>query len=1066
MPDKSVKVGNVLLNEVDQLALLNRYKSLYGEPKDDNETDQRMNELVSSLASYKSNKLNTESDDAIANYFTKPWKSDINQAQNALQYKSGIPISSLDDKREVPKQPKQIKSVVAKSEQNQSPTFWQRLTDENAYTPEEQDKIAKRQEQSAMGIYATTYLSHLTKSIWNGLGTIATGKIMDLFPGSSDIARNFQAPIREELYKKYFLEPGKQLNYEPNDENKAKTNETVRNIFGLAGDVSSFMIPVAGEERLAAGAAELIPKATTWLARFGAKTATAGASQLPKVVPIVYGQSLDKGSEMGLTGDDLDNYARLNTALTWGAYSLIPNVFTKAPGLNDKIAKTILNPNSKTGARLLADVATRAVGSGVAGTAAAAGDIAATNIYGPEEAQVSMNNPKTWKGLGEAFLTNAIIHTGFEAKNIGNLFKTSNTRYSNMVSDMALEKDKTTQLINNSVEKGYTSREDADKAIGLLNKIEPYAKNARSMPGIKPSKRGVAAFELARLEDLVNERNKQTNPDAINDFNNKIDKSLENLNSLQNGTNFKGTLAKPEEIIDMVAKHTPEGRLNDTQVFRMANEYGFKQNEVDPNNFKDDPTVQEYIAQFRDGTLVPEENTSGMPIVLDGNGGIIDGKKRIAKRLFDAEQTQTQPQKLEVLRPISESELADGISDLNAVNPMKQAEYARAKEVEFLPSMAQETLKTTGEVSGVEAPESGRKLNIGEAVSKVYHTAKEKSLESKAPITEQDVLDNTLTGEIDGESATEAVKNFLSEYDAAPEDKRSGLLKAFVDKVNKSKDAIRNPNVTAFRAAIEFALKAGIPKENLAKTLEGALGVKQQYIDGYMKVLDQKGLIPEVSKRSMFKAPEANQPNVEMPKKGAPKKEAAIAPEVAPEVMPEEIKVEEVVTPEEVKVEEVITEVPKQEPTRTRKEEVEYQIEQLEKAKEEKVKSLMDNGASKAEAEKIAEAEMPKDDKKALRILKKELKTFEEKPVPLPSESDSVTTEQAPGEFDDVIAFEAEEPTVEAPVAEDVLSDREFVNRKNEIIKSTNKKNLKDIFDILEKEGILERDPNNTKDCI
>ena len=62
------------------------------------------------------------------------------------------------------------------------------------------------------------------------------------------------------------------------------------------------------------------------------------------MVPIVYGQSLDKGAEMGLTGDDLNNYARLNTALTWGAYSLIPNVFTKSPGLNDKIAKTILNP--------------------------------------------------------------------------------------------------------------------------------------------------------------------------------------------------------------------------------------------------------------------------------------------------------------------------------------------------------------------------------------------------------------------------------------------------------------------------------------------------------------------------------------------------------------------------------------------------------------------------------------------------------------------------------------------------------------------------------------------------
>jgi hypothetical protein len=192
----------------------------------------------------------------------------------------------------------------------------------------------------------------------------------------------------------------------------------------------------------------------------------------------------------------------------------------------------------------------------------------------------------------------------------------------------------------------------------------------------------------------------------------------------------------------------------------------------------------------------------------------------------------------------------------------------------------------------------------------------------------------------------------------------------------------------------------------------------------------------------------------------------AIAPEVAPEVMPEEVKVEEVVTPEEVKVEEVITEVPKQEPTRTRKEEVEYQIEQLEKAKEEKVKSLIDNGASKAEAEKIAEAEMPKADKKALKILKEELSSFEEKPAPTPAESDIATENEAPGSFDDSIAIQAEIPVIEEPVVEVEATDKELKTRKNEIIKSTNKKNLKDIFDILEKEGLLERDPNNTKDCI
>lgn len=1078
MSDKSVKVGNVLLNEVDQLALLNRYRSLYGEPKDDDETTQRMNDLVGSLARYKTNKLNTESDEAINNYFTAPWKSNINQAQNAIRYKTGVPISSLEDTIETPKQPKTVPVAQPKATpvaqpkpvenkapaQIQEPTFLQRLTEQGAYTPEEQAKMKKRAEQSAMGSYATTYASSLAKSLWEGLGTIATGKIFDLFPGGAGNIAFTTPETRQQAFEKYFAKPGEVLEYKPSAEEKSKTNETVRNIFGLGGDLTAFFVPIGLEEKIATGAAELLPKATNWISRYGVKAATSAATQIPKTVPIIYGQSLDKGSKMGLTGDDLNNYARLNTGITWGAYSLIPNVLTGRFKADDKIVKTILNPNSKVGAKLLADVGIRAAGSGAAGTTAAAGDIVATNIYGPESERKDFTSPETLKELGTSFLTNAIIHTGFEARNIANAFKPSNVIYSNMVADMAIEKDKTEQLINQSVQNGATTQEEANKAITLLNKIEPYAKAAKAMPGVKPKYQGSAAFELARLEDLVKERNKQTTPDAIQEYNNKIDKSLETLNSLQNGTNFSGTLAKPQEILDMVAKHTPQGRLSPTQVFRMAGEYGFRQNEINPENFKDDPTVKEYIQKFKDGTLTPEENTSGMPIVIDSNGKIIDGKKRIAKKLFDAETNNTKANTIESLSPISESEIADGISDLNAINPAKQAEYARSKTIEFFPSMAETELSSTGKVSGVEAPKEGKKLTIGEAVDKVYHTAKENALESKQPVTEDDILNNTLTGEYDGQDINDVVKDFLSRYNATEESQQPAMMKAFVDEINKSKAAIRNPNVTAFRAAVEFALKAGVPKENIAKTLEGALGVKQQYIEGYMKVLEKKGLMPEVSKRSLFKAPEAKQPNVEVPK---PEVKAEAVVETKPaEPIVEEVKPTEAVV-EEAPVEEVaVEEVKPEEPAKTRKEEVEYQIEQLEKAKEEKVKSLMDNGASKAEAEKIAEAEMPKADKKALKILKQELSSFEEKPAPTPTESDIATENEAPGSFDDSIAIQAEIPVIEEPVVEVEATDKELKARKNEIIKSTNKKNLKDIFDILEKEGLLERDPNNTKDCI
>lgn len=1103
----------IVLTPQDKKYLIGKYKELYGELTNNEESKQRFLDLSDQYVNYKEKVLTQQSDEAIKNYFTKPWDSDINQAQNALRFKSGTPISSINDrfepvktptpKAQVPKAaPKEEKSIIQqKPVVEPAETFGGRM--EQVLTGEisPMESVIPKNVMT-YGRIATT---NALRSIYEGLGSIATGKVLDLFPGGGgSIPYNLQQPVREQLYKKYVQKPGEAMQYKPTPAEEKRTSETARGIAELAGGLVPFLIPGLGEESVAGATAQLTSKMPVFLS----KVATAGASQLPKVVPIVYAQSLDKGAEMGLTGDDLNNFARLNTALTWGAYSVIPNAFTGKFKVDDKIAKTILNPNSKIPWKLGADILTRAVGSGVAGTTAAAGEMAAQNVYAPEGKQIDFSNEKQRNeaidNLTRAFIANAIIHTGFEARNIKNAFKGSNVLYNNMVSDFALEKDKSEQMIKQSVEQGATSKEDGVKAIALLNKIQPYAKAAQAMPGVKPKMKGTAAFEMARLEDLVKERNKETDINKIQEYNNKIDKSLGIINSLQNGTNFRGELAKPQEIISMVEKHTPEGRLDPTQVMRMSNEYGFKQTDINPDNFKNDPTVKEYVDMFKNGTMTPEANATGMPIVIDSNGGIIDGKKRIAAEIYNAEKNNTEPTRLEVLHPISESEIADGISDLNAVNPFKQAEYAKNKTIDFVKSMGEFPLKTTGAVSGVESPEGG-KLSLGDAVGKVYHTAKEKALESKAPVTEQDVLDGTLTGEYDGQDIGTVLRDFQTRYEAADESTKPSMMEGFVKELNKSKEVIQNPNVTAFRAAVEFAKRAGVPNEDIAKTLEGALGVKEEYIKGYMKVLEQKGLMPNVSKKGLFTALEAKAKNVE----------------VTPEV-----KVESEVKPEEQK----------------RKEDIEFQITQLEQEKQNKIDALKANGATEEEAVKIADSEMKESDKKAVEKLKSDLesispkpeevvteevvveqpveeapkeepkslaeyvgkqvtlkdgtkgtvtkweggtgvtvkldkggsklinpsefKKVKEKPAPLPEEVQTATEDEAPGSYDDATEVKPEPVVEEEVVVEVEVPEKELKTRKNEIIKSTNKKNLKDIFDILEKEGLLERDPNNTKDCI
>ena len=84
----------------------------------------------------------------------------------------------------------------------------------------------------------------------------------------------------------------------------------------------------------------------------------------------------------------------------------------------------------------------------------------------------------------------------------------------------------------------------------------------------------------------------------------------------------------------------------------------------------------------------------------------------------------------------------------------------------------------------------------------------------------------------------------------------------------------------------------------------------------------------------------------------------------------------------------------------------------------------------------------------------------------MPEEVQTATEDEAPGSYDDATEVKPEPVVEEEVVVEVEVPEKELNTRKNEIIKSTNKKNLKDIFDILEREGLLERDPNNTKDCI
>jgi hypothetical protein len=172
-----------------------------------------------------------------------------------------------------------------------------------------------------------------------------------------------------------------------------------------------------------------------------------------------------------------------------------------------------------------------------------------------------------------------------------------------------------------------------------------------------------------------------------------------------------------------------------------------------------------------------------------------------------------------------------------------------------------------------------------------------------------------------------------------------------------------------------------------------------------------------------------------------------------------EVKVEAEVKPEEVVTEEAIVEQPVEEAPKEEPKSLDEYV-----GKQVTLKDGTKGTVTKWEGGAGVTVKLDKGGSKLINP--SEFKEVKEKPVPLPEEVQTVTENEPAGSYDDATEVKPEPVVEEEVVVEVEVPEKELNTRKNEIIKSTNKKNLKDIFDILEREGLLERDPNNTKDCI
>jgi hypothetical protein len=204
-------------------------------------------------------------------------------------------------------------------------------------------------------------------------------------------------------------------------------------------------------------------------------------------------------------------------------------------------------------------------------------------------------------------------------------------------------KEEYNKALEESVAKKKITPEVAKTLKSFTETLSPYYDKAKNK-GLTGPAAAQYAIENARLNEAVTNLQKPTtSPLESKYLTNVIGKANTSIKALENGVFTGNALVGAEEIGRMVESQTPYGKLTKEQVDAIASNglYEVKSipivsnpKTIAPKN--EDGTFDNtipFLAQQIRNKEVAVENPNGLLPILDGNGRIIDGKKRIAAAL-------------------------------------------------------------------------------------------------------------------------------------------------------------------------------------------------------------------------------------------------------------------------------------------------------------------------------------------------------------------------------------------------------------------------------------------------
>lgn len=204
-------------------------------------------------------------------------------------------------------------------------------------------------------------------------------------------------------------------------------------------------------------------------------------------------------------------------------------------------------------------------------------------------------------------------------------------------------KDEYNKALEKSVAEKKITPDVAQTLKSFTDTLSPHYERAK-YKGLTGPAAAQYAIENARLNEAVSKLQDPTTTPAQSEYlTNIIGKANTNIKALENGVFTGNSLVGAEEIGRMVEAQTPYGKLTKDQVDAIASNglYEVKSipivsnpKTIAPKN--EDGTFDNtipFLAQQIRNKEVAVENPNGLLPILDSNGRIIDGKKRVAAAL-------------------------------------------------------------------------------------------------------------------------------------------------------------------------------------------------------------------------------------------------------------------------------------------------------------------------------------------------------------------------------------------------------------------------------------------------